>query len=101
MTPTIEDAIEIIRQLPLADREKLREWIHEENQKEQTETERKKAELEEKTRNFRTRCNGSKNTKKNMTVNGLFWMAINLFHMAQMQKPSMMKPEQKELKHLF
>lgn len=46
MTPTIENAIEIIRQLPPPEREKVRDWIDEENQKQQTETEDKKAELE-------------------------------------------------------
>ncbi len=34
MTPTIENAIEIIRQLPPPDREKVREWIERENTKE-------------------------------------------------------------------
>jgi flagellar motility protein MotE (MotC chaperone) len=33
MTPTFEQAIEIIRQLPPSEREKLRDWIDEENQK--------------------------------------------------------------------
>ena len=53
MTPTIENAIEIIRQLPPPDREKVRDWIDEENQKEQTETEEKKAELERKNEKFK------------------------------------------------
>ena len=33
MTPTFEQAIEVIRQLPPPEREKVREWIDEENQK--------------------------------------------------------------------
>jgi hypothetical protein len=33
MTPTVEQAIEIVRQLPPPDREKVRDWIEEENQK--------------------------------------------------------------------
>ena len=53
MTPTVENAIEIIRQLPPPDREKVRDWIDEENQKEQTETEAKKAELERKNEKFK------------------------------------------------
>ena len=40
MTPTIEQAIEIIRQLPPPDREKVRDWIDEENQR-QTEPKQK------------------------------------------------------------
>lgn len=51
MTPTIENAIEIIRQLPPPDREKVREWIDEENQKELNEE--KKAELERKNEKFK------------------------------------------------
>lgn len=53
MTPTIEKAIEIIRQLPPTDREKVRDWIEEENQKQQTEKEKKKAELEERNEKFK------------------------------------------------
>ena len=53
MTPTVENAIEIIRQLPPPEREKVRDWIDEENQKEQTETEAKKAELERKNEKFK------------------------------------------------
>lgn len=33
MTPTFEQAIEVIRQLPPPEREKVRDWIDEENQK--------------------------------------------------------------------
>ncbi len=33
MTPTVDQAIEIIRQLPLPEREKVRDWIEEENRK--------------------------------------------------------------------
>ena len=51
MTPTLENAIEIIRQLPPPDREKLRDWIDEENQKELTEA--KKNELERKNQKFK------------------------------------------------
>lgn len=53
MIPTVENAIEIIRQLPLPEREKVREWIDEESQKEQTETENKKAELNRKNEKFK------------------------------------------------
>lgn len=53
MTPTVETAIEIIRQLPPPDREKVRDWIDEENQKQQTETENKKVELEIRNERFR------------------------------------------------
>lgn len=53
MTPTVENAIEIIRQLPPPDREKVRDWIDEENQKELTEAEAKKAELERKNQKFK------------------------------------------------
>ena len=51
MTPTLENAIEIIRQLPPPDREKLRDWIDAENQKELTEA--KKNELERKNQKFK------------------------------------------------
>lgn len=53
MTPTIEQAIEIIQQLPPPEREKLRDWIDEEKQKELTETSEKKAELERKNEKFK------------------------------------------------
>lgn len=53
MIPTVENAIEIIRQLPPPEREKVREWIDEENQKAQAETEDKKAELERRNERFR------------------------------------------------
>ena len=33
MTPTFEQAIEIVRQLPPPEREKVRDWIDEENQR--------------------------------------------------------------------
>ncbi len=51
MTPTVENAIEIIRQLPPPDREKVRDWIDEENQKELTEA--KRDELERKNQKFK------------------------------------------------
>lgn len=53
MTPTIENAIEIIRQLPPPEREKVRDWIDEENHKELTEKEIRKAELEEKNKKLK------------------------------------------------
>lgn len=37
MTPTFEQAIEVIRQLPPPEREKVRDWIDEENQKDSAE----------------------------------------------------------------
>lgn len=52
MTPTIEQAIEIIRQLPPPDREKVRDWIDEENQKELDEKEAKKAESKDEQKKF-------------------------------------------------
>ncbi|CAN5190056.1 hypothetical protein BH20ACI1_BH20ACI1_15830 [soil metagenome] len=53
MTPTVENAIEIIRQLPPPEREKVRDWINEENSNELTEKEEKKAELERKNEKFK------------------------------------------------
>lgn len=53
MTPTIENAIEIIRQLPPPEREKVRDWIDEENHKELTEKEIQKNELEAKNKKFK------------------------------------------------
>ena len=51
MTPTIENAIEIIRQLPPPEREKLREWINKE--KELNGGQDKKSELERKNEKFK------------------------------------------------
>lgn len=53
MTPTVDQAIEIIRQLPPPEREKVRDWIDEEKQKEITEQEAKKAELEKRNQKFK------------------------------------------------
>lgn len=53
MTPTAENVIEIIRRLPPPEREKVRDWIDEENRKELIETEAKKAELEQKNEKFK------------------------------------------------
>ncbi len=53
MIPTIKNAIEIIRQLPLPEREKVRDWINEENGNELIEKEAKKIELEKKNEKFK------------------------------------------------
>ncbi|MGI8495911.1 MAG: DUF5678 domain-containing protein [Pyrinomonadaceae bacterium] len=53
MTPTFENAIEIIRQLPPPEREKVRDWIDEENQKSSTKKEIEKADLERKNEKFK------------------------------------------------
>lgn len=53
MTPTFKDAIKIVRQLPLDEREKLRDWIDEENQKQQTENQSKVSELEKRNIKFK------------------------------------------------
>lgn len=52
MTPTVEQAIEIIRQLPPPEREKVRDWIEEENQKKTDEKEEKQAELKRRNEKF-------------------------------------------------
>ena len=77
MTPTIENAIEIIRQLPPPEREKVRDWIDEEKQKESAEKEIWQSELEEKTKSSNALCNGLKKIRKNMTENSSFWTVIN------------------------
>lgn len=49
MTPTLENAIEIIRQLPPPDREKLRDWIERESENESD----KSAEFDKRQERFR------------------------------------------------
>jgi hypothetical protein len=51
MNTTFEQAIEIVRRLPLPEREKVREWIEEENQK-LCATENKQKRLESENENF-------------------------------------------------
>ncbi len=53
MTPTIEQAIEIIRQLPPPEREKFFDWAEEEKSKELAEKKAQKAELKAKGEKFR------------------------------------------------
>ncbi len=53
MTPTIEQAIEIIQQLPPPEREKFFDWAEEEKQRELSEKETKKREIEQKSEKFR------------------------------------------------
>ena len=99
MTPTVENAIEIIRQLPPPDREKVRDWIDEENQKEQTETEEKKAELERKNEKFK--CALQWIEEHNEEYDGQ-WVCLDgnrlIAHGADRRKNSIKKRETKELK---
>ncbi len=53
MTPTIEQAIEIIRQLPPPDRKKFFDWAEEEKSKELAEKNEKNIELKAKNEKFR------------------------------------------------
>jgi hypothetical protein len=53
MTPTVDQAIEIIRQLPPPEREKVREWIIEDSEKEISDGDAKKAELEKRNEKFK------------------------------------------------
>lgn len=53
MTPTIEQAIEIIRQLPSPDREKFFDWAEEEKSKALAEKKAQNAELKAKNEKFR------------------------------------------------
>lgn len=50
---TVDQAIEILRQLPPPDREKVRDWINEENEKEISDDGAKKAELEKRNEKFK------------------------------------------------
>lgn len=52
MTPTVEQAIEIIRQLPPIDRKRVLDWIEEENQK-ISDKENKREDLERRNERFR------------------------------------------------
>lgn len=74
MTPTIDQAIDIIRQIPPPDREKVRNWIDEENQKELTEA--KKNELERKNQKFKRALQWIEKTRKNTTENSSCSKAI-------------------------
>jgi len=53
MTPTIEQAIEIIQQLPPPEREKIFDWVEEEKRRELAEKESKKTKFEQKNEKFR------------------------------------------------
>jgi len=53
MTPTVEQAIEIIQQLPPPEREKFFDWAEEEKRRELAEKEVKKTEFEQKNEKFR------------------------------------------------
>src|SRR5215203_4286043 len=53
MNPTIEQAIEIIRQLPPPEREKLFDWAEKEKQRELSEKKAKKNEIGQKNEKFR------------------------------------------------
>ena len=53
MTPTIEQAIEIIQQLPPPEREKFFDWAEEEKRRELAEKESKNIDLEQKNERFR------------------------------------------------
>ena len=56
MTPTFEQAIEVIRQLPPPEREKVRDWIDEENQKSSDEEDKQKK-LKRRQERFRRSMN--------------------------------------------
>ena len=53
MTPTIEQAIEIIQQLPPPDREKFFDWAEEEKRRELSKNEGNQREIEQKNEKFR------------------------------------------------
>ncbi len=64
MTPTIEQAIEIIQQLPPPEREKFFDWAEEEKRRELAEKESKNIELEEKNERFRKALNWIEENKE-------------------------------------
>jgi flagellar motility protein MotE (MotC chaperone) len=53
MTPTLENAIEIVKALPPPEREKFFDWVEEEKQSEQSEKETISRELAQKNEKFR------------------------------------------------
>ena len=53
MTPTVDQAIEIVRQLPPPEREKVRDWIEEENRKKSDDAAEKKEKLKRADEKFR------------------------------------------------
>ena len=53
MTPTLENAIEIVKALPPPEREKFFDWVEEEKQNEQSEKVTQRREIEQKNEKFR------------------------------------------------
>ncbi len=64
MTPTIEQAIEIIQQLPPPEREKFFDWAEEEKRRELAEKESKNIDLEQKNERFRLALNWIEENKE-------------------------------------
>lgn len=77
MTPTLENAIEIVKALPMPERAKFFDWAEEEKQKELSEKQVKNDKRKDEQNKFRLAMKWLDENRQNIPDNGFVWMAIN------------------------